>query len=117
MKTIPSGASERVRVASIALVPAFDKIIVPSSPSIRILLRLPRASSSTALSETDKIAADIADTIPSFTSLARTEQIGNPWTETIALPCISALTASIFRNNSISSLMFSLNVFTQKIFT
>jgi len=83
-KTIPREALALQRVHKIAFCPAFDKIIIPSLPSIRIRLRSPLASSSTALSETLRIAALIALTIPSLTSRARTEQIGNPWTETIA---------------------------------
>lgn len=85
-KTIPSEAFACARVHNIALSPALDKIIIPSTPSIRIRFKSPLASSSTALSETDNIAADIAETIPSFTSLASTEQIGSPWTDTIADP-------------------------------
>ena len=105
---MPSEAELEHRVARIALDPALERIMIPSTPSINIRFRSPLASSSTARSETLRIAALMALTIPSLTSRARTEQIGKPWTETIALPVISELTASIFRSSSVSSLMFSL---------
>lgn len=75
---MPSEASGRASVQRIAFLPALDSMIIPSTPSIRIRFNSPLASSSTALSETDKIAADMAETIPSFTSLESTEQMGSP---------------------------------------
>ncbi|MEJ2250742.1 MAG: hypothetical protein P8Y97_13950 [Candidatus Lokiarchaeota archaeon] len=106
-KTIPKLASALANVHRIAFSPARDRIIKPSIPSIRILFSSPRASSSTALSETLNIAADIAETMPSLTPRARTETIGNPCTETIAAPCTSEFTADKFFNKSVSSLIFS----------
>ncbi|MFX0032498.1 MAG: hypothetical protein ACFE8E_01535 [Candidatus Hodarchaeota archaeon] len=53
----------------------------------------------------------MALTIPSFTSRLKTEQIGSPCTLTIAEPSISELTADNFLRRSVSSLIFSDNIY------
>ncbi len=75
---MPNEALLFAKVQRMAFDPALERMIKPSTPSMRILLRAPRASSSTARSETLKIAAPIALVMPSFTSLASAEQIGRP---------------------------------------